>query len=87
MEYFNALKNLTRIIIPAFSVVFLIIIFTSCDKFQGDQTVPAYLSIDSISFVTDNDLQGTDNQKIADVWVYVDDEIIVTGKQIGRAHV
>jgi len=49
---------------------------SGCDKFEGQQTVPSYLKIDSIGFVTDNDLQGTNSQKITDVWVYVDDDLI-----------
>ena len=76
MEYFETLKKIASLTILAFSVVFMMLFLASCDKFQGDQTVPAYLSVDSLSFYTDNDLQGTDNQKIADVWVYVDDDVI-----------
>jgi hypothetical protein len=54
----------------------VMMISTGCDKFEGDQTVPAYLRIDSLGFVTNNDIQGTDNQKIIDAWVYVDDDLI-----------
>jgi hypothetical protein len=61
-----------------FLTIFVLILFMAagCDKFEGDQTVPAYLSVDTISFESENDIQGTNNQKITDVWVYVDDEII-----------
>jgi hypothetical protein len=47
-----------------------------CDKFEGDQTVPSYLKIDSILFISDNELEGTNNQKISDAWVYIDDDLI-----------
>lgn len=47
-----------------------------CDKFEGDQTIPSYLRIDSLGFITDNALQGTNNQKFVDAWIYVDDDII-----------
>ncbi len=47
-----------------------------CDKFEGDQTVPSYLKIDSILFISDNELEGTSNQKISDAWVYIDDDLI-----------
>jgi hypothetical protein len=53
-----------------------LILLSGCDKFEGDQTVPAYLQIDSIGFVSDNDLQGTDNQNFIDAWVYVDDDLV-----------
>jgi len=52
------------------------LIFAGCDKFEGDQTVPAYLKIDSLGFYSDYDVQGTDKQKIVDAWVYVDDDLI-----------
>ena len=52
------------------------IFMMGCDKFEGDQTIPSYLKIDSLGFITDNDLQGTNNQKFADAWIYVDDDII-----------
>jgi hypothetical protein len=53
-----------------------VFILAGCDKFEGDQTIPSYLKIDSLGFVTDNDIQGTNNQKFADAWIYVDDDII-----------
>jgi len=48
----------------------------SCEKFSGDQSIPAYLSIDSIYLTTDYSKQGTNSQNITDVWVYVDDELL-----------
>jgi hypothetical protein len=51
---------------------------SSCEKFSGDQTVPAYLEIDSIYLSTDYYLQGTSSQRITDAWVYVDDEFLGT---------
>jgi hypothetical protein len=59
---------------PAF--VMAAIFMLSCDKFEGDQTIPSYLRIDSLGFSTDNDIQGTNYQKFADVWIYVDDDIV-----------
>ncbi|MEI7896940.1 MAG: hypothetical protein WCJ26_07880 [bacterium] len=49
---------------------------TSCEKFTGDQTIPAYLSIDSIYLTTDYYLEGTASQRITDAWVYADDEFL-----------
>jgi hypothetical protein len=59
-----------------FSLAIGLFFLYGCDKFEGNQTVPSYLQIDSIGFVTDNDIQGTDYQKIVDAWVYVDDDLI-----------
>ena len=59
-----------------FLVFLCIILLAGCDKFEGDQTVPSYLGIDSLVFETNNDLQGTNNQEISDVWVYVDDDLV-----------
>jgi len=55
---------------------FLLAAATSCEKFSGDQTIPAYLKVDSVYLTTDYYLQGTASQKITDVWVYVDDEFL-----------
>jgi hypothetical protein len=59
-------------------VCFLFITATSCEKFSGDQTIPAYLSIDSIYLTTNYYSEGTSSQRITDVWVYVDDEFMGT---------
>jgi hypothetical protein len=58
---------------------FLCILFvsaSSCEKFSGNQSIPAYLDIDSIYLTTDYYMQGTSSQRITDAWVYVDDEFI-----------
>jgi len=55
---------------------FLLITVSSCEKFSGDQTIPAYLSIDSIYITTDYFSQGSSSQKITDAWVTVDNEFI-----------
>jgi len=59
-------------------IVFLVvpgILLNSCDKFKGDQTVPAYISIDSI-YLTTNLSQGSSSAAIVDAWVYLDDDLI-----------
>jgi hypothetical protein len=64
---------------PLILLVFLSAIspaFISCEKFEGDQTIPAYLTIDSIYITTDYMTQGTASHRITDAWVYVDDEFI-----------
>jgi len=49
---------------------------TACDKFEGDQTIPSYIRIDSLGFFSENDIEGTNKQKIVDAWIYVDDDLI-----------
>ena len=76
MEHFFTFEKAAACKFLTFSVILFTFLLSGCDKFQGDQTIPAYLSIETIGFNTDNDLQGTDNQKITDVWVYVDDDVV-----------
>ena len=64
-----------------FSVVFIVLLFTasifvSCNKFKGDQTVPAYVRIDSITVITDYEQEGAPTQNITDAWVYINNEAI-----------
>jgi hypothetical protein len=54
----------------------IVFIFIGCDKFQGEQTIPSYIHVDSLSFVTEYATQGTVEQNFVDVWVYVDDDLI-----------
>ena len=51
-------------------------IFSSCDRFDGEQEIPAYIRVDSIGFSSNYDKEGTDKQAIIDVWVYVNDQLI-----------
>ena len=58
---------------------FLAVLFitaSSCEKFSGDQSIPAYLGIDSIYLSTDYYAEGTSSQRITDAWVYMDDEFL-----------
>lgn len=63
-----------------FSFFILLIIstflFESCYKISGTQTIPAYLQIDSVFIETNYSLQGTDSQKITDVWVYLNKDLV-----------
>ncbi len=52
------------------------LLFTSCNKFEGPQTVPAYLSIDSLILNTNYSTQGSAAHEVVDVWIYVDDQQI-----------
>ncbi|MDK2909363.1 MAG: hypothetical protein PWR20_930 [Bacteroidales bacterium] len=48
----------------------------SCDKFEGEQTIPAYLRIDSIALKTMSPAQGSANSRITDAWVYINEQLI-----------
>ncbi len=50
--------------------------FSGCDKFEGDQEVPAYINIDTLTFSTNYSTQGTAYQELVDAWVYVNDQLI-----------
>ena len=61
------------LVLAVFSVVFV-----SCRKFEGSQTIPAYIHIESIvvDSLTDYFTYGATTSKITDAWVYVDDDPI-----------
>jgi hypothetical protein len=54
-----------------------LLLVTACEKFEGDQTIPSYLKIDTI-FLENNHLieEGELTHNFTDVWVYVDDQLI-----------
>ena len=51
---------------------------SSCNKFEGGQTVPAYIHIESVEVdsLTDYFVYGANTHKITDAWVYIDDNPI-----------
>ena len=46
----------------------------SCNKFKGNQEIPAYLHIDTFLFTTNYPLEGAASHKITDVSLYIDDD-------------
>ena len=65
-----------RFTLPFLCCAFLLMAFASCKKFEGSQTVPAYIRIDSIAVEGDYYTYGAGTSNITDAWVYVDDQII-----------
>lgn len=61
-----------------FCCLFFAFLGTSCKKFEGGQTIPAYIHIDSIIVNPNIDYPtfGANTSNITDAWVYVDDQII-----------
>lgn len=66
---------ITRKRLYLLTVLSVLVILVSCDKFSGDQTIPAYIHIEKITFSA-TDIQGTSSSKITDAWVYVDDQLV-----------
>lgn len=60
----------------ALSCALVLMVFASCKKFVGPQTVPAYIRVDSITVEDDYYTYGATTSSITDAWVYVDDQII-----------
>lgn len=54
----------------------LLSLLPSCQKFEGDQTVPSYIRIDSIRLSCDYYTYGANTSRFVDAWVYVDDDCI-----------
>lgn len=76
-----------------FNLFLFSLILTGCYKFDGDQTIPAYIKIDTVLLSTYYPEQGSNTNAIKDVWVYVNDQqigafelpamfpVLATGKQ------
>jgi hypothetical protein len=67
-------KYLHILVFPFF--LLLVLAQSSCEKFSGNQTIPAYLKIDSIRLTTNYATQGTALNAITDAWVYIDGQLI-----------
>ncbi len=60
-------------------ITFLFVsLFTAsgCYKFEGNQTIPAYITIKGISLTTSYLEEGTNSSDVTDAWVYVDDVLL-----------
>ena len=55
----------------------IILSTSSCEKFEGEQTVPSYISIDTFYLRDNPNIQeGKLTHDFTDAWVYVDDQLI-----------
>ena len=59
-----------------FAATVMALLMPSCKKFDGSQTVPAYLYINDVEVQCDYFHYGANTHKIVDAWVYVDDNIL-----------
>lgn len=69
-------QRILRLIVFTVSSIAIALAFSSCSKFEGDQTIPAYIRIDSLSISTDYETQGAPTHNITDAWVYINNEPI-----------
>jgi hypothetical protein len=62
----------------SFIILFILSSFLleSCYKISGSQSIPAYLKIDSVFLETYYPDQGSSSQKITDVWVYLNKNLV-----------
>lgn len=59
-----------------FVATWMVTLMPSCKKFDGSQTVPAYIYIKEVEVQCDYFVYGANTHKIVDAWVYVDDNIL-----------
>ena len=55
--------------------LFATMTFSSCNEFEGNQEIPAYIHIDTFLLSTDYEFEGAASHKITDVWLYVDGNV------------
>lgn len=65
-----------KILLKITLFITLSFLIVSCDKFEGEQTIPSYLRIDSIALKTVSPAQGSASSRITDAWVYIDEQLI-----------
>lgn len=71
MDYFKWFLGLFS------GLVLLVSVITSCEKFEGGQTIPSYIEVDSFQLVSNPAVElGEMTENFTDVWVYVDDQLI-----------
>ncbi len=59
-----------------FAATMMALLMPSCKKFDGSQTVPAYIYIKEVEVQCDYFRYGANTHKIVDAWVFVDDNIL-----------
>lgn len=65
-----------RFSVFSIALLFILSLLGSCQKFESDQTVPAYIRIDSIILQTNYEEEGAPTSNITDAWVYINDEAL-----------
>jgi hypothetical protein len=71
-----SMRHLLHFFTVFFVALFFGNVFWSCNKFEGDQTIPAYIHIDTIVLSTDYFTHGAATSNITDAWIYIDNNIV-----------
>ena len=67
----------TRSFLALFIALYVIMTTSmSCNKFKGDQEIPAYIHVDTFLLTTDYAFEGAASHKITDVWLYIDGNVL-----------
>ncbi|MBE6335638.1 MAG: hypothetical protein E7066_03035 [Lentimicrobiaceae bacterium] len=69
------MKNIKTFFSLFFVALFASIGLFSCNKFKGNQEIPAYIHIDTFLLTTNYPYEGAASHKITDVWLYIDDNL------------
>lgn len=63
-----------------FTLILFLFLFSfalhSCKDFEGPQTVPSYIRIDTVMVSCDYYTYGANTHNFTDVWVFIDDDIV-----------
>ncbi|MBR5602816.1 MAG: hypothetical protein IKW51_01195 [Bacteroidales bacterium] len=57
------------------AAMFASVAFSSCNKFEGSQEIPAYIHVDTFLLTTNYIYEGAASHNITDVWLYIDDNL------------
>ncbi|MEN0046018.1 MAG: hypothetical protein AAF806_03055 [Bacteroidota bacterium] len=60
------------LILRAITILLTTFFFSTCDLINPEETIPSYISIESIDFVATTPTHGSSNHKIVEAWVSVD---------------
>lgn len=63
------ISNLLPFLVASFVAMFS---FSSCNRFEGSQEIPAYIHVDAFSLTTNYEFEGSASHNITDVWLYID---------------
>lgn len=55
--------------------LFMMMAVSSCNKFKGNQEIPAYIHVDTFLLTTNYAIEGAASHKITDVWLYIDNNL------------
>lgn len=78
------MKNYFKFYIYIVLFFYLIGFSISCSLFDKEEPIPAYITIDSVSVITDASKQGTSLNNISDSWIYVGGKLIGVFENSGK---